>query len=422
LKARLAILGFSGRRLAPLQANQREGTTIAAKRGLRLVAQVLIGCIVALLLALLVWRLAVQGIATIFLLSEARLDLIPLFVALILLGAAMGKKWLKLSVQVVLIGVVFYFLARAIHEDWSGITEYPWNFELPWLLLSIVFFSMTYSGHAVGWLLILNRFGQSVPFLPGAYVWFKSILARYVPGNVLMVVGRIMMIQPYGVAKRISLTSIVYEQALLVVSATIVLSVALPFWPDLRELSDWIWLVLIVPPLAVILLHPAVMGRLGNFALVKMGREPIDEFLPFRTLLWLIVFYCIFWVTTGAALFAMARSVTDQISVTDLPITIASVPLAWLVSLVFFISPSGLGIREGVYAYTMRFAFDSEGVASAFSILARFWQTLIEIAFVFVTMGIIKLWYEKHEKKEIEPHEMEAKPAVEGKGPPGAAG
>lgn len=334
-------------------------------------------------------------------LKDARFDLIPLAIAVILLGAALGKRWLRYSVQGVLIGIVFYFLARTIHNDWSEITEYPWNFELPWLLLSIVFFSITYIGHAAGWVILLRLFKQTVPVLPAAYVWFKSLLARYVPGNVLMIIGRIVMIKPYGVPRRISLTSIVYEQALLVVSAAIVLSLALPFWSDLREFSNAIWLVLLIPPLAVTMLHPSVMGRVGNYALVKMGREPIEEFLPLRTLLWLIIYYCCIWVATGTALFAMARAVTDQISITDLPITIASVPLAWLVSVMFFIFPSGLGVREGIYAYTLRFAFDSEGVASAFAILARFWQTLIEICFVFITMGIIKFWYEKHDHKEI---------------------
>ncbi|RJQ46781.1 MAG: UPF0104 family protein [Gaiellales bacterium] len=348
-------------------------------------------------------RLSREGLADLFSLAHGRYDLLPMALAAILAGAAAGRKQLRLTVQVVLIGLVFFFLARAIHKDWAGITEYPWTFDLPWLLLSIVFFTITYIGHATGWLLLLRLFKQEVPLLPAMYVWFKSLIARYVPGNVLMIVGRVMMIRPYGVPRRISLTSIAYEQALLGVSATIVLSIALPFWTELREISSLIWLVLAVPPLAVIMMHPAILGRLGNFVFRLVGREPIEEFLPLKSVLGLIVFYCLLWVTSGAALFAMARAVTDQIVLGDVPIAIASVPLAWLVSVLFFIFPSGLGVREGIYSYTLRFAFDSEGVASAFSILARFWQTLIEIGIVFITMGVIKLWYEKHDHKEIEP-------------------
>ena len=56
--------------------------------------------------------------------------------------------------------------------------------------------------------------------------------------------------------------------------------------------------------------------------------------------------------------------------------------------MLFFISPSGLGVREGVYAVTLDFAFkddfpdDYAGVAAAFAIVIRFWQTLVEIGLV----------------------------------------
>lgn len=262
---------------------------------------------------------------------------------------------------------------------------------MPWLIASVIFLAGLYLGHASGWLIILKRFQYPVPFLPGCYVWFKSLLARYVPGNVLMIVGRVMMVEPYGVPKRISLTSVAYEQALLAATAATAIAVALPFWPKLQAFSGAIWVVLAVPPLALAGLHPAVLGRLGNWVFRKLGRETIEEFLPFSDIIWIFLFYCIFWIVGGLGLFAMARAVTPNIGYADLPIVIASAPLAWLTSVLFFISPSGLGVREGVYAYTLDFAFESGGVASAFAILLRFWQTLVEVGFVLMVMGLVKV-------------------------------
>jgi hypothetical protein len=254
----------------------------------------------------------------------------------------------------------------------------------------------SYLGHACGWLFILYSFHHRVPFLPGIYVWAKSLIARYVPGNVLMVMGRMLMIEPYGVPKRVSFTSVAYEHALLAASAATAIAVALPFWDQLQNFSRIIWLVLIVPPLALACLHPAFVGRLGNFILRKLGRETIDVFLRFRDVIWIFVYYCIIWIVFGFALFAMVRTVT-QIDLSDLPIVIASTPLAWLTSVLFFISPSGLGVREGVYAATLGFAFKSDfpddygGVAAAFAIVIRFWQTLVEICLVFIIMGLVRI-------------------------------
>lgn len=300
------------------------------------------------------------------------------------------KKVLRLAAQIILVGVVFFFLGRKIVTDWPKIRDYPWDFNYPWLFLSIVLLGALYIGHAVGWLLILWRFRHPVPFLQGLYVWFKSLLARYVPGNVLMVMGRVMMIEPYGVPKRVSLTSVAYEQVLLAASAATAIAIALPFWSKLQDFSGMIWLVLVVPPLAIIGLHPAVISHLGNWVFRRVGRETIEEFLPFSVVIWVFFFYAFFWIIAGLGLFAMARTVT-YIELSALPIVIASAPLAWLTSVLFFISPSGLGVREGVYAYTLDFAFESGGVASAFAILIRFWQTLVEIVFVLLIMGMVKM-------------------------------
>jgi len=287
-------------------------------------------------------------------------------------------------------------MGKKIRTDWPEITSRDWQIDIPWLIASVFMLLALYMGHACGWLIILKRFNYPVPFLPGVYVWCKSLLARYIPGNVMMVVGRVVMIEPYGVPKRISLTSVAYEQALLLSSAATVIAVALPFWPKLQNFSTFIWLVLIVPPVAVIFLHPAMLRKVGNYLLRKVKREAIEEFLPFRDIVAIFFYYCFFWIISGMGLFAMAQTVT-YVEWSTFPIFIASTPLAWLTSVLFFISPSGLGVREGVYAYTLDFAFpDSSGdpslaIASAFAILTRFWQTLVEIAIVAVVMALVKI-------------------------------
>ncbi|MBE0429369.1 MAG: flippase-like domain-containing protein [Thermoleophilia bacterium] len=301
------------------------------------------------------------------------------------------KKILRLAIQIIVVGIVFFFLGRKIVADWPRITGYPWDLSYPWLALSVVLLGLMFMGHAGGWLLILWRFRHPVPFLPGLYVWFKSLLARYVPGNVLMVVGRVIMIEPYGVPKRVSLTSVAYEQALAAASAATATVIMLPFSPQLQNFSQMIWVVMVVPPLAIAGLHPAILGRIGNWVFQKMKRDTIEEFLPFKDIIWIFFWYCAVWIIAGLALFSMVRTVTSA-GISDLPIIIVSAPLAWLASVLFFISPSGLGVREGVYAITLVNVFGSiGGVASAFAILIRFWQTMLEIGFVLVVMTLVKL-------------------------------
>lgn len=362
---------------------------------MRHVARVVLVGGILLFIGMFLIRELNQGWTDVFTVGNGKLDIIPLALAIILLGATYGRKGLRLSVQGVLISLVFLYLGSTIHRDWGQITERDWNFSFPWLAMSLALFSGLYITQANGWLLILKRFGHPVPRLPGFYVWSKSLLARYVPGNVLMVVGRVMMIKPYGVPRRISLTSIIYEQALLAAASTTVVSLALPLSPELRAISPLIWLLLLIPPLAAAGLHPAVLGRVGNFALRKAGREPIEEFLPIRAVLEFVAYYCMTWTIAGLGLFSLVRAVT-MIDFTDLPLVIGSVPLAWLLAMVAFVFPSGLGVRELVYAFTLKKVFGGEdAVAAAFAIMARFWQTMIEIVFVIVIMGLVKKYHRK---------------------------
>ena len=383
---------------------------------LRHAARVVLVGMVIFFVGMLLRREIDRGWAGIFSIGQGKLDILPLAAAVFLLGVTYGKTGLRLAAQGILVAVVFLYLGSTIHRDWGQITRHPWNFSPFWVAAWLLLMFSLYLCYANGWLLILKQFGHSVPRLPGSYVWGKSLLARYVPGNMLMVVGRVIMIERFGVPKRISLASVIYEQALMAASAATVVSIALPLWPELRAISPFIWLVLLVPPLAIAGLHPSFLGRVGNFVLTKIGREPIQDFLSFKAVLVFIGYYCTTWTIAGLGLFSLVSAVTT-VGFRYLPLVVASVPLAWLVAMMVFISPSGLGVREGVYAYTLGFAFNHEaGVASAFAILARFWQTMMEIFFVLTIMTVTKKLHPKsgEARQEAETEEAPEEEALSG--------
>ena len=80
--------------------------------------------------------------------------------------------------------------------------------------LSGVAFLAFYFAQAAFWWLLLRGCGAPSPFWPAASVWGKSILARYVPGNVFMFVGRAWMSHSRGLPVERVTAAMVYEQAL----------------------------------------------------------------------------------------------------------------------------------------------------------------------------------------------------------------
>ena len=110
------------------------------------------------------------------------------------------------------------------------------------------------------------------------------------PGSVLYVLGRVLLSERAGVPRRITVASIVYEQAISATSAIVVAAYFIINHPDLQG-QPLRWAVLLLIPLAIVLLHPQVFGQLSNRLLAAFGRDPLPAVMSLRGVLVLIVFY-----------------------------------------------------------------------------------------------------------------------------------
>ena len=114
---------------------------------------------------------------------------------------------------------------------------------------------------ALGYVLILEQLaGRRVPRRRFVAVWARSILGRYVPGNVLMVASRLVLGREAGIARRVSLAASVYEQALSLGAAAVGGVVLLAAY-GARPSGPAAWLVAVVPLGLVVLAPAAVRAR-----------------------------------------------------------------------------------------------------------------------------------------------------------------
>ena len=83
------------------------------------------------------------------------------------------------------------------------------------------------------------------------------------PGSVLYVLGRVLLSERAGVPRRITIASIVYEQAISATSAIVVAAYFIINHPDLQG-QPLRWAVLLLIPAAIAVLHPRVFGPLAE--------------------------------------------------------------------------------------------------------------------------------------------------------------
>jgi glycosyltransferase 2 family protein len=294
----------------------------------------------------------------------------------------------RLAFQWGIAAVIFAFLVVFVLRQWNDLPDFDWHFQPAWLALSGLATFVFYAWQCAMWRRILRALGQELEPRLARAIWGKSILARYVPTNALMVVGRIVMADRAGVPKRVCLASIVYELGLGFGTAVMV---GAYFVIELPELQDQParYAVLVLIPAVLAVLHPRVYLPLANFMLRKLGREPLPRALPFGRVLEFAISYTGSWAAIGVAVYAFSKAL-HPVDAADFLYIAAAYPVAFCVAVLTFIVPSGLGTRDAALAIAIA-AVLPNAVATAIAVAFRIFQTLVELLFVGLVTALNRI-------------------------------
>jgi glycosyltransferase 2 family protein len=275
--------------------------------------------------------------------------------------------------------LIFGFLVLTVVSQWDEIREEGVHFEVLWLLPAFCVLVGFYALGALGWDLILRFLGHRIGIGQAQVAFGQPLLARYVPGSVLYVLGRLLLAERAGVPRRTTLASLVYEQAISASAAVAVASYFFISHPDLQD-QPLRWGVLLVVPAAVFVLQPRVFGPLANRLLAAFGREPLPAAMPLRGVLALLGFYALNWCVAGLGVYLVARSVRF-IPFDELPVVGSAQAIGYVAALVTLVAPAGLGVRDAAFAWTVKVAVPSGSfaVGSLIAIVVRGVLTIVEV-------------------------------------------
>lgn len=275
--------------------------------------------------------------------------------------------------------LVAAFLVLGVIDGWSRVSAYSWQFDALALVGAVVLVFAYLLVTGLGYVLILERLaGRRLERRRLFDVWTRSLLGRYVPGNVLMVAGRVVLGREAGVSGRVSLAASVYEQAFILGVSGIT---ALGFLLGVGDLGEgwWVWAVCVIP-LGLVVLHPRVFGPLSGAALRRVRREPLEVFLSGRQVAGFVAWFGVANALLGLGVWALVHAFAG--SQAGGPLLVGSgFLLSFVVSMLAFVFPSGLGVREGIFALTLSQDLPG-GVAIAVAAGVRLGLTAIELLFV----------------------------------------
>jgi hypothetical protein len=291
------------------------------------------------------------------------------------------SKKVRLAIQLGIVFVIFGFLVLTVISQWSEIQEKGVHFHVLWLIPAIAILLLYFIFGALSWDLLLRCLGYRVGAGQAQVAWGQPILARYVPGSVLYVLGRVLLSERIGVPRRMTVASIAYEQAISATSAIIFSAYFFITHPDL-EGQPLRFAVLLLIPAAIVLLHPRVFGPLANRILRAFGREPLPAVISMRDVIGLLIIYLLNWGVITVGTYCVARSVSN-VSASDMLTVGSAQALGYVAALATLVAPAGLGVRDAVFAWAVKGAVPggSFALGSLIAIAVRGVQTLTEVIY-----------------------------------------
>lgn len=304
---------------------------------------------------------------------------------------------IKRTVGVILALAVIVFLVRLLLQTWNDLaaTGFQFQFDLPRLIVSLMLLVVARGFAVEAWRRILISLGEYFPFGFGARVWFLSNLTRYVPGNIWQVATMMVMVEQRGVSKTNALLSQVSYTALALAIAGLLGLLFIVIRPDaLAGLLDPSiagfapFIAGVGFALLIIIFALPITHRLIVAITARIMRHEINVPTPtFARGLVPPIFSLLMWLTNGIAFYLFTSSITPT-PVEQLPAFIAMNAGAYWIGYVSFITPSGLGFREGALAWMLSNFFPAP-FAIALSLVARFWTTAGEL------LGVSLVWIAK---------------------------
>ncbi|MCU1455346.1 MAG: hypothetical protein JWN46_3492 [Acidimicrobiales bacterium] len=268
-------------------------------------------------------------------------------------------------------GTATFFVIRTLVASWDQVRTALEGASYGWLAFGFVLAAAAMASIGWGWQAVFRLLGVEVPAGRAIAWYFVGELGKYLPGGVWPVLGRGELARRGGVPRSRAYASVGLSLVVLYLAAAFVAAGLLPFALSGGGFSPWM-LFLIALPAGLVLLHHEVLGRLLGVARRITKRDLVLEVPSWRASVAVVVRYVPSWLLVGGSTWAIARSLTPNVSV---PRVMFAATLSWLAGFLAVPVPAGAGIREAVLLAASGLP---GGIAAATAVAARIVYVLVD--------------------------------------------
>jgi len=294
-------------------------------------------------------------------------------------------KNIKKLIALLIIVIIFYFMGKVLYQNWRQIPFGMLKFNPLFLIYSYIFMAITLVLMALGWKLCLECFKVKVGLWKANQILSIARLGIYVPGKIWAIAGLVYLAKQEGIPGRKTGANAIMETLLTVLSALLISTFSFSFFME----NVNIYLLFIVIALCFICLYPPLFTKLANWGLKIIKQEPVEFSLNYARLLVILSVYLLNWFFQGLCFYFLIASFYP-IPFALLPSLLSLHVISWAVGFLSILTPGGLGVRDGVLSYLLKFYLPvSIGITAA--LLFRLWGIIGMVSFaVIFGKGLIR--------------------------------
>jgi hypothetical protein len=203
-----------------------------------------------------------------------------------------------------------------------------------------------------------------------------------------------MTLHRYGVDAVTAAASTLMDMYVLIVAGILVYipTLLVTQQETMRQLG-WVGLLLCLP-LLVSIIFPSLLNKLFSLGMKWIGRGEMTFHFAWYHFALMLINDIALWAFSGLGLYLLADSFSP-LTLAQLSVVIGAMGFSWVLGTLSFLTPAGLGVREGVMGLLLAEVLAAP-LPALVAILARFWWSLAD----FGSIGLAFLAYGRRGKEE----------------------
>ncbi len=290
-----------------------------------------------------------------------------------------------------IVGGIFYFIVRFIFDHLDELKGHPLHFNYLSLNGSIALSLIAVFNYSLIWQFITQKVGCALSFERGIIAWFYAEIGKYIPGKMFFLGGKLYFYKQAGKSLKSVTFSFYLETICTLLGASLIFLISLLF-TEINSFKSYQYYIYPLIFIFFLAIHPKVIEYVLNAGSKILKKNQIKIQMRYRDILIITGFYTINFLILGFSFYLLINSVY-KIPFHDVFLSTGSFALASVIGMMSFLTPSGLGVREGVLVLALKNILP-DALAGIISLISRVWAfgtefVLILIIYVYAkTRGI----------------------------------